>query len=71
MWGVKKVFRNLQKKFFYEKWLIWHNYTLMGNSLNNIMDLSERYYTVDEIIRMIEMWRDECIEYEKKNKEDK
>ena len=71
LWGLKKVFRNLQKKFFYEKWVIWHNYTLMGNCLNNIMDLSERYYTVDEIIRMIEMWRDECIEYEKKNKEDK
>ena len=35
------------------------------------MDLSERYYTVDEIIRMIEMRSDECIEYEKKNKEDK
>lgn len=71
LWGLKEVFRNLQKKFFYEKWVIWHNYTLMGNCLNNIMDLSERYYTVDEIIKMIEMWRDECIEYEKKNKEDK
>lgn len=71
MWGLKKMLRNLQKKFFYEKWVVWHNYTLMGDSLNNIMDLSERYYTVDEIIRMIEMWRDECIEYEKNNKEDK
>ena len=71
MWGVKKVFRNLQKKFFYEKWVIWHNYTLMGNSLNNIMDLSERYYTVDEIIRMIEMWSDECIEWNKNKEEDK
>lgn len=66
LWGLKKAFRNLQKKFFYEKWVMWHNYTLMGNTLNNIMDLSERYYTVDEIIRMIEMWRDECIEYEKR-----
>ena len=71
MWGVKKVFRNLQKKFFYEKWVIWYNYTLMGNSLNNIMDLSERYYTVDEIIRMIEMWSDECIEWNKNKEEDK
>lgn len=71
MWRVKKAFRNLQKKFFYEKYVIWHNYTLMGDSLNNIMDLSERYYTVDEIIRMIEMWRDECIECEKDKKEDK
>ena len=68
MWGVKNVFRNLQKKFFYEKWVIWHNYTLMGDCLNNIMDLSERYYTIDEIIRMIAMWRDECVEHEKKNK---
>ena len=32
------------------------------------MGLSERYYTVDEIIRMIEMWRDECIENEKERK---
>ena len=71
MWGLKKMLRNLQKKFFYEKWVVWHNYTLMGDSLNNIKDLSERYYTVDEIIRMIEIWRDECIEYEKNNKEDK
>ena len=71
MWGVKKVFRNLQKKFFYEKWVMWHNYSLFGQGLNAIIRLSERYYTVDEIIRMIEMWRDECIEYEKKNKEDK
>ena len=71
MWGVKKVFRNLQKKFFYEKWVIWHNYTLIGNCLNNIMDLSERYYTVDEIIRMIEMWSDECIEWNKNKEEDK
>ena len=71
LWGVKKVFRNLQKKFFYEKWLIWHNYTLFGQGLNAIIHLSERYYTVDEIIKMIEMWRYECIEYEKKNKENK
>ena len=71
MWGLKKLFRNLQEKFFYEKYVIWHNYTLMGDSLNNIMDLSERYYTVDEIIRMIEMWRDECIEYNKNKEEDK
>lgn len=70
-WGLKKMFRNLQKKFFYEKFVMWHNYTLMGKGLNNIMDLSERYYTVDEIIKMIEMWRDECIEYEKDKKEDK
>ena len=59
------------EKVFYEKWIVWHNYTLIGNCLNNIMDLSERYYTVDEIVKMIEMWRDECVEYEKKNKEDK
>lgn len=71
MWRLKKMLRNLQKKFFYEKWVVWHNYTLIGDCLNNIMDLSERYYTVDEIIRMIEIWRDECIEYEKNNKEDK
>jgi len=71
MWGLKKVFRNLQRKFFFEKWVIWHNYTLLGDCLNKIIDLSERYYTVDEIIRMIDMWRDECIEYEKNNKEDK
>lgn len=69
MWGLKKAFRNLQEKFFYEKFVMWHNYSLMGDGLNNIMDLSERYYTVDEIIRMIEMWRDECIEY-KKDKEE-
>lgn len=69
MWGVKKAFRNLQKKFFYKKWVIWHNYVLFGSSLNSIIHLSERYYTVDEIIRMIEMWRDECIEYEKDKKE--
>ena len=43
----------------------------MGNSLNNIMDVSERYYTVDEIIRMIEMWSDECIEWNKNKEEDK
>ena len=69
MWGLKKMFRNLQEKFFYEKYVIWHNYTLMGDSLNNIMDLSERYYTVDEIIKMIQIWRDECIECEKDKKE--
>lgn len=58
MWGVKNMFRNLQKKFFYEKWVMWHNYTLFGDGLNNIIDLSERYYTVDEIIRMIQIWKD-------------
>lgn len=63
--GLKNIFRNLQKKFFYEKYVVWHNYTLIGDGLNNIMNLSERYYTVDQIIRMIEMWRDECIEDEK------
>lgn len=71
MWGIKKVFRNLQKKFFYEKWVIWYNYTLFGQGLNAIIHLSERYYTVDEIIKMIEMWRDGCVEYEKNKKEDK
>jgi len=65
MWGIKKAFRNLQKKFFYEKWVIWYNYTLFGKSLNNIICLTERYYTVDEIIKMIEMWRDCCIEWNK------
>ena len=38
---------------------------------HNIMDLSERYYSVDEIIRMIEMWSDECIEWNKNKEEDK
>lgn len=71
MWGLKEMFRNLQKKFFYEKFVIWHNYTLMGDCLNNIMDLSERYYTVDEIIKMIEIWRDECIESNENKEEDK
>lgn len=71
MWGLKKMLRNLQKKFFNERYVEWHNYTLLGQGLNAIINLSERYYTVDEIIKMIEMWRDECIEYEKNNKEDK
>lgn len=71
MWGLKKMFRNLQEKFFYEKFVIWHNYTLMGDCLNNIMDLSERYYTVDETIKMIEIWRDECIESNENKEEDK
>lgn len=58
LWEIKKLFRKIQKKLFYEKYVIWHNYTLMGDCLNNIMDLSERYYTVDEIIKMIQIWKE-------------
>ena len=59
LWGFKKLFRKIQDKLFHEKHVLWHNYTLMGDCLNNIMDLSERYYTVDEIIRMIQIYK-EC-----------
>ena len=58
LWGVKKVFRKIQDKLFHEKYVLWHNYTLLGDCLNNIVDLSERYYTVDEIIRMIQIYKE-------------
>ena len=71
LWGIKKGLRNLQKKFFEQKWVEWHNYTLCGESFDSIMTLAERYYTVNEIIKMIEMWRDCCIEWEKNKEEEK
>lgn len=71
LWGIKKIFRNLQEKFFNERYVEWNNYTLLGQGLNAIINLSERYYTVDEIIRMIEMWIDYCIEWDRDKKEDK
>jgi len=58
LWGLKKLSRKIQNKLFHEKYVLWHNYILMGDCLNNIMDLSERYYTVDEIIRMIQIYKE-------------
>ena len=57
LWKIKKMFRNIQKKFFYDDWVKWHEYVMFGG-LNAFVNLSERYYTVDEIIRMIQMWKD-------------
>lgn len=57
LWKIKKMFRNIQKKFFYDDWVKWHEYVLF-KGLNAFVNLSERYYTVDEIIRMIQMWKD-------------
>jgi len=69
LWGIEKRLRKLQKKFFEQKWVEWHNYTLSGESFDSVMTLSERYYTVNKIIKMIEMWRDYCIEWKKKKEE--
>ena len=58
LWKFEKPLRRIQEKLFNEKYVIWNNYTLMGDCLNNLMNLGERYYTVDEIIRMIQMYKE-------------
>ena len=64
LWKFEKPLRRIQEKLFNEKFVIWHNYTLMGDCLNNLMNLGERYYTVDEIIRMIQIYKESYCKYE-------
>lgn len=68
VWPVEKLFRKLQKKFFYNDWVVWHYYTLFGG-LDNLSTRCERHFTIDQTIRMLQMWQDDCCEWQKENEE--
>ena len=68
IWPVEKLFRKLQKRFFYNDWVVWHNYTLLGG-LDSIHTRHERHFTINQTIQMLEMWRDYCYEWQKENEE--
>jgi hypothetical protein len=68
VWTVERLFRNLQEKFFYNDWVAWHDYTLWGG-LDSVYTRSERHFTIDQTIRMLQMWQDDCCERRKENKE--
>lgn len=60
LFRIKCLIRNIQEKLFPEKYNEWKNYTYFGDGLNSISTLGERYYKVDEIIKMIGFWKDCC-----------
>lgn len=68
VWPVEKLFRKLQKRFFYDDWVAWHDYVLWGG-LDSIFTRQERHFTIDQTMRMLQMWRDYCHEWRKENEE--
>lgn len=54
---IKKIYRSLQKKFDYDMWYLWHEFDLFGENFGQIINLHERYFTVNEILKYIEMWK--------------
>jgi hypothetical protein len=69
VWPVEKLFRNLQEKFFYNDWVAWHDYTMWGG-LDSIYTKCERHFTMDQTIRMLQMWQDFCCEWQKENEDE-
>ena len=70
VWTVERLFRNLQEKFFYNDWVAWHDYTMWGG-LDSVYTRCERHFTIDQTIRMLQMWHDCCFEWQKENEDRK